>query len=990
MNRLHPTAKILTNAQARPDRGCGIRAASIARRMTALASVALAACGGGNNDGATASSAVVTMASPAPTEVALGKGRFAGDTLPPTVAVDDAPTTTTTALAALAGTAVDDTDLRNVTWVSDRGGSGSAKLTGSGASVNWSIAQLALQSGVNKITVKATDRAGNVGSVTTAIWLDTATPPPPPADTSAPTLQITNGGAAAAGALTGLAGTAADNVALQGVAWSNSLGGNGAAVTQGTSTAVNWSVASLPLQVGTNVITLTATDAAGNKTTTTTTATVGAGPVDTAPTYPMAPQLSLASLTGALVKFEMPWNDTSTSLLNPAAAAPVPAGSAGPIVVKNGHFYVGANRIRLYGINMSLGALTPTHAEADAIAANLAKQGFNAVRIHGFDRPYIGRTYKQQGILNNDWTTLNPVAAELFDYFVAKLIQNGMYVKLMAHTGRRYPESPDCIERCEGIDNYMPALIDSHRKFLASVLGRVNLYTGRTYANEPGIFAVEINNENALTHRWRNGTIDTYVTDATLGPKYGVPLKQQWNAWLTAKYATPAALSAAWGTTIASIADVAVPLRTQATALGVARMTDWWKFIGATEESYWSGMQDYIKGPLGFKGLVSGGQMNYSPQFFKPKSDFTDVHYYWHGLPSIAGTYSAAGAPNDGYPIYATTNDLPQYVDADAKNTFIASMNRVNGRPQVISEYSVRHHNSYGAEAEMLMFAYALFQDWDGIFMFTYNDQNMVSPEKKQGYLFNDSIKKVTRAAATIMFRRADVSAGPTEKVYAISKERLFDRLAKGQSFSSAHYDLGGNVREPFRTRISHTVVDTLAQEQLPPSASFSGNDYNTDTNQLRWKGGVNFTIDTPKTQMRTSVPDGQATALGGGVSVTTGKTMLGRTLLTLTSLTDTQAIPAAPSMLLTVTGDDLTDYEWRSADRLQRVVGIGNNRLEAVPAQVTIQKGSIDTSKRLRVYALDDTGNVKLEVPVVDNGTTLSFVVGPGTNSPWYVIDQR
>jgi len=57
-----------------------------------------------------------------------------------------------------------------------------------------------------------------------------------------------------------IAGTASDDVAVAAVTWSNNRGGSGAAV--GTD---NWSVASIPLALGVNVITITAADAAANQ-----------------------------------------------------------------------------------------------------------------------------------------------------------------------------------------------------------------------------------------------------------------------------------------------------------------------------------------------------------------------------------------------------------------------------------------------------------------------------------------------------------------------------------------------------------------------------------------------------------------------------------------------------------------------------------------------------------------------------------------------------
>lgn len=56
-----------------------------------------------------------------------------------------------------------------------------------------------------------------------------------------------------------IGGTSSDDIQVASVAWNNSLGGNGTANLN----AGNWSVSGISLQIGTNVITVTATDSAG-------------------------------------------------------------------------------------------------------------------------------------------------------------------------------------------------------------------------------------------------------------------------------------------------------------------------------------------------------------------------------------------------------------------------------------------------------------------------------------------------------------------------------------------------------------------------------------------------------------------------------------------------------------------------------------------------------------------------------------------------------
>src|SRR4030095_8938876 len=91
-------------------------------------------------------------------------------------------------------------------------------------------------------------------------------------DTTAPTVTITNPTTAATFSTTTspitLGGTAADNIGGTQVTWSNSPGGSGTAT--GTT---SWSVSGIALQPGTNVLTGTARDGAGNTATDTLTVT---------------------------------------------------------------------------------------------------------------------------------------------------------------------------------------------------------------------------------------------------------------------------------------------------------------------------------------------------------------------------------------------------------------------------------------------------------------------------------------------------------------------------------------------------------------------------------------------------------------------------------------------------------------------------------------------------------------------------------------------
>jgi hypothetical protein len=186
----------------------------------------------------------------------------AADTTRPTATIAS-PTTgtsysTTTASISLGGSAADNVGVVQVRWASDKGGNGTATGT-----TSWSVTGIPLVAGSNVITITALDAAGNQGTDSLTVTYTA----PAPADTTVPTVSIASPTSASSYSTTtsslALSGSAADNVGVSQVKWANNKGGNGVA----TGTA-NWSTTAIPLVTGSNVITVTAVDAAGNQSTT--------------------------------------------------------------------------------------------------------------------------------------------------------------------------------------------------------------------------------------------------------------------------------------------------------------------------------------------------------------------------------------------------------------------------------------------------------------------------------------------------------------------------------------------------------------------------------------------------------------------------------------------------------------------------------------------------------------------------------------------------
>ncbi len=246
-----------------------------------------------------------------------------------------------------------------------------------------------------------------------------------------------------------------------------------------------------------------------------------------------------AAAPSGLFPFVLPWDDASRSVAGLSAWNETPAGASGPITARGSHLYAGAARIRLLGVNITFSACFPAHADADKISARLVKFGINAVRFHHMDTEPA-----PNGLLTGDMRSLDPDQLDRLDYFIAQLKKRGIYADLNLHVGRTYPGMPrwkEMPQYFKGVDIFHPPMIRMQRDYAHDLLTHVNRYTGASYAEEPSVAFVEINNEDGLIHEWWNGRLDA------MPGIYADELTRQWRLWLTRRYPTTEAFRQAWG-----------------------------------------------------------------------------------------------------------------------------------------------------------------------------------------------------------------------------------------------------------------------------------------------------------------------------------------------------------------------------------------------------------------------------------------------------------
>jgi len=158
----------------------------------------------------------------------------------------------------LIGTASDDVGVNNVAWSNSLGGSGVAYMTPQygGTSVSWqSRGNVQLFSGVNSITVTVHDSAGNTATDVLTVTYDSVPPACKILSPTSSTTYLTNSGTI------NLSGSVSDNIAVGTVTWYN-LATRISGIAAGTT---SWSIPSITINEGSNLIYVNATDNAGNK-----------------------------------------------------------------------------------------------------------------------------------------------------------------------------------------------------------------------------------------------------------------------------------------------------------------------------------------------------------------------------------------------------------------------------------------------------------------------------------------------------------------------------------------------------------------------------------------------------------------------------------------------------------------------------------------------------------------------------------------------------
>jgi hypothetical protein len=249
--------------------------------------------------------------------------------------------------------------------------------------------------------------------------------------------------------------------------------------------------------------------------------------------------------------FALPPLDDSTNGIDLSYLNEKPAGARGFVRVSGENFVDGSGKkLRFWGVNLNFEGVFPDKSIAPKIAGRLAKFGFNAVRMHHFDGNAAPRgIWKVAGIGSTRIKLPREVDAEQLDrldFFVSELIKRGIYIDFNLHVARKVVEGENVVNAAllPDKDKGMPAIDAGFEKanieFARFLLQHVNTYTRRAYKDEPGVCALEVDNESSVLSMWLDGSL------SKLPNPYAENLRLNWNDWLLRKYGSEASLTRAW------------------------------------------------------------------------------------------------------------------------------------------------------------------------------------------------------------------------------------------------------------------------------------------------------------------------------------------------------------------------------------------------------------------------------------------------------------
>lgn len=241
--------------------------------------------------------------------------------------------------------------------------------------------------------------------------------------------------------------------------------------------------------------------------------------------------------------------DTTFVLNQPAR----PTWQSGRISIRDGKLvYPDGSRARLYGVTIAGPAAIPDSAQAVAVAQRLRSLGVNLVRLTYFDYT----NWDDASILPRAATQssrgFDSAMMRRFDWFIAQLRQQGIYVSLVLRSVRLARRN-DGISGWDSVRNagllysyFLPGYQQVVRDFVRDLLTHRNAFTRIPYSDDPTIAILELDQSNSIFAHWINNGPFPVAQGGQLAYQHSRLLDTLFVQYVLRKYGSEQAVQAAW------------------------------------------------------------------------------------------------------------------------------------------------------------------------------------------------------------------------------------------------------------------------------------------------------------------------------------------------------------------------------------------------------------------------------------------------------------
>ena len=621
-----------------------------------------------------------------------------------------------------------------------------------------------------------------------------------------------------------------------------------------------------------------------------------------------------------------------------------PAGKQGFIKRKGAQlFFENGSAAKFWGANIQASALFQSSStDIKRHAKRIAQLGFNLIRIHHHDSSWVNpNIFKNQ---QNNTHELSDAALKKIDWWVKCLKEEGIYLWLDLHVGRRYTENDGisnfsdfskgkAYAEAKGFNYYNNDVMALMQAFNKAYLTHINQYTQLAYKDDPAVIALLITNENDLTQHFGNALLANknvpahhaiFSADAdNFSSSHGLSSYKVKSTWL----------------------------------MGESKI-----YLNDVEHRFNQQMIEHLQG-LGVKSLISTSNSWGNMGLF--------------GLPSLTdGSLIDAHAYGKENEFKLNPRQAPGFLTW-------AGAAQVTGYPLSITEWNIEPFPAKDRfTAPLFVASIASLQSWDAIMLYGYSQIPLGNAGYGSNYSsYNDPAIIGLMPAAALLYRQNHVA--PANKSYALKLNRenfFFNRQDPTTSktirtileTSRLTIDMPDTPELPWLNtnntdEENSIVIHDTNIDFIPSGQSF----VESDTGELKrnWEKGIH-TINTEKSQISAGWIGGETVELKD----VTFKIETGNAVVAVQSL-DNKAIRESNKIFITV---------------MARSKPENNNQLPFLSEPVTGQL-EIYAPGGLKLYPINSYGK-QINTPIALNEIQGKYQVNlsPDLKYHWFVLQSE